>query len=51
MTATPASACCNAGDAPCNPSRRMLLIATAGAYGRVMASHYNLRPPADEVVV
>ncbi|TXH85650.1 ubiquinol-cytochrome c reductase iron-sulfur subunit [Thauera aminoaromatica] len=33
MTATPASACCNAGDAPCNPSRRMLLIATAGAGG------------------
>ena len=29
----------------------VLLIATAGAYGRVMASHYNLRPPADEVVV
>ena len=29
----------------------VMLIATAGAYGRVMASHYNLRPPADEVVV
>ncbi len=33
MTATPASACRNAGDAPCNPSRRLLLIATAGAGG------------------
>ena len=29
----------------------VLLIATAGAYGRVMASHYNLRPLADEVVL
>ncbi|MDX1582754.1 MAG: bifunctional aspartate kinase/diaminopimelate decarboxylase [Thermoanaerobaculia bacterium] len=27
----------------------VLLIATAGAYGRVMASDYNLRPPAGEV--
>ena len=33
MTATPSSATCKAGDAPCNPSRRMLLIATAGAGG------------------
>ncbi len=33
MTATPASACRNDGDAPCNPSRRLLLIATAGAGG------------------
>jgi len=29
----------------------VLLIATAGAYGHAMASHYNRRPPADEVVV
>lgn len=28
-----------------------LLIATAGAYGRAMASHYNLRPPAAEIVI
>jgi diaminopimelate decarboxylase/aspartate kinase len=27
----------------------ILLIATAGAYGRTMSSHYNLRPPAREV--
>lgn len=27
----------------------VLLIATAGAYGRVMSSHYNLREPAEEV--
>lgn len=33
MTATPSSARCTAGDAPCNPSRRLLLIATAGAGG------------------
>lgn len=28
-----------------------LLIATTGAYGRAMASHYNLRPPAREVLL
>jgi diaminopimelate decarboxylase/aspartate kinase len=27
----------------------VLLIATAGAYGRVMSSSYNLRPPAEEL--
>jgi diaminopimelate decarboxylase/aspartate kinase len=26
----------------------VLLVATAGAYGAAMASHYNLRPPASE---
>ncbi len=29
----------------------ILLVATAGAYGRVMSSHYNLRPPATEHVL
>lgn len=29
----------------------VLLIAQAGAYGAAMASHYNLRDPADEVVL
>ncbi len=29
----------------------LLLIANTGAYGRVMASSYNLRPPATEVVI
>jgi len=29
----------------------VLLVATAGAYGRVMSSHYNLRPPATEHVL
>ncbi len=29
----------------------VLLIAHAGAYGAVMASHYNLRPPAPEIVL
>jgi diaminopimelate decarboxylase/aspartate kinase len=29
----------------------VLLIAQAGAYGAVMASHYNLREPASEIVL
>jgi len=29
----------------------VLLIAQAGAYGAAMASHYNLREPAAEVVL
>ncbi len=29
----------------------VLLIATAGAYGHVMSSHYNLRPPAQEFTI
>lgn len=29
----------------------VLLIANAGAYGRVMGSRYNLREPADEIVI
>jgi diaminopimelate decarboxylase/aspartate kinase len=29
----------------------VLLIATAGAYGRAMSSHYNLREPAREIVI
>lgn len=29
----------------------VLLVADAGAYGHVMASHYNLRPPATELVM
>ena len=29
----------------------VLLVANAGAYGRVMSSHYNLRPPAPEIVI
>jgi diaminopimelate decarboxylase/aspartate kinase len=29
----------------------VLLIATAGAYGHAMASHYNLRAPAAEVIL
>lgn len=29
----------------------VLLIANAGAYGRCMSSHYNLRPPAEEIVL
>ncbi len=29
----------------------VLLIANAGAYGHVMSSHYNLRDPAEEIVL
>ncbi len=29
----------------------VFLIGTAGAYGRVMSSHYNLRAPAEEVML
>jgi len=29
----------------------IILIANTGAYGRVMASHYNRRPPADELAL
>jgi len=28
-----------------------LLIATAGAYGRAMSSNYNLRAPAEELLI
>ena len=34
---------CHSGD--------VLLIATAGAYGHAMASHYNLRTPAEELLI
>jgi diaminopimelate decarboxylase/aspartate kinase len=35
------------------PSREgdVLLVANAGAYGRVMSSHYNLRAPAEELTL
>lgn len=29
----------------------VLLVANAGAYGRVMSSHYNLRAPASEIIL
>jgi bifunctional diaminopimelate decarboxylase / aspartate kinase len=29
----------------------VLLVATAGAYGHTMGSHYNLRPPAEELLL
>ncbi|MGB5131831.1 MAG: hypothetical protein WBO00_04395 [Steroidobacteraceae bacterium] len=29
----------------------ILLIANAGAYGHVMSSHYNLRAPAEELLL
>lgn len=49
---------CETGDTlgysrPLPPTQEgdVLLIATAGAYGRVMSSQYNLRPPAREVIL
>jgi diaminopimelate decarboxylase/aspartate kinase len=29
----------------------VMLIADAGAYGHAMGSHYNLRPPAAELLI
>ena len=29
----------------------VILVANAGAYGRVMSSRYNRRPPAEELIV
>ena len=29
----------------------VIAIANAGAYGHVMSSHYNMRPPAKEIVI
>jgi diaminopimelate decarboxylase/aspartate kinase len=29
----------------------VLLVATTGAYGASMSTHYNLRPPAEEVLL
>ena len=49
---------CESGDAfahgvpfPETAEGDVVLISTAGAYGAVMASHYNRRPPAAEVTV
>ena len=49
---------CESGDVlgesrvlPASAEGDIILIANAGAYGRVMASHYNRRPPAEEVVI
>lgn len=40
-------------DRPLPQSREgdVILIGNAGAYGRVMASHYNMRPPAKEILL
>lgn len=49
---------CESGDTlgydrllPVTEEGDVLLIANAGAYGRCMSSHYNLRPPAQEIVI
>lgn len=36
---------------PATKEGDVLLIADAGAYGAVMASQYNMRPPAQEVII
>ena len=58
MVASVVGPICETGDrigsdrllAPCQEGDT-LLIANAGAYGRVMSSHYNLRKPAQEFVI
>ena len=49
---------CESGDVlghdrllPATREGDVLLIANAGAYGRVMSSHYNLRAPAEEMTL
>ncbi len=49
---------CESGDVlgtdrrlPASEEGDVILIAQAGAYGATMASHYNLRDPADEIVI
>ena len=49
---------CESGDTlgydrllPVTQEGDILLIANTGAYGRCMSSHYNLRPPAQEIVL
>ena len=49
---------CESGDTlgydrllPLTTEGDVLLIATAGAYGYCMSSHYNLRPPAQEITL
>ncbi|MCB9796743.1 MAG: bifunctional aspartate kinase/diaminopimelate decarboxylase [Alphaproteobacteria bacterium] len=58
MTADVVGPICESGDVlghgrrlPETVEGDVLLIATAGAYGRAMSSHYNLRPPAREVML
>lgn len=36
---------------PDSDENDIILVANAGAYGQVMSSNYNLRPPADETVI
>ncbi|MEX0735494.1 MAG: hypothetical protein WD944_09640 [Steroidobacteraceae bacterium] len=58
QTCTVVGPICESGDVlganrelpPCEEGD-VLLIADAGAYGHAMASHYNLRPPAPELLV
>jgi diaminopimelate decarboxylase/aspartate kinase len=58
MTANVVGPICESGDylghdrqLPATVEGDVLLIATAGAYGRAMSSFYNLRPPATELVL
>lgn len=58
VTADVVGPICETGDVlgygrrlPVTQSGDVLLIATAGAYGRVMSSHYNLREPAPELLL
>ncbi len=58
MTAEVVGPICETGDVlgharrlPASQEGDVMLIGTAGAYGRAMSSHYNLREPAREVVL
>jgi len=58
MVANVVGPICESGDVlghsrhlPQTQAGDILLIANAGAYGRAMASEYNRRPPADEVML
>ncbi len=49
---------CESGDVlgesrmlPMSEEGDVILIANAGAYGRVMSSHYNRRSPAEELIL
>jgi diaminopimelate decarboxylase/aspartate kinase len=57
-TATVVGPICESGDVlgyarrlPATSEGDVLLVGTTGAYGRAMASTYNLRPVPDEVVL
>jgi diaminopimelate decarboxylase/aspartate kinase len=58
LTADVVGPICESGDVlghdrklPLSEENDIILIATAGAYGQVMSSNYNLRGPAQETFI